>query len=204
MVPSDGKTKRGLPSSFSINVPKTITAAPVQLGEYLDDEPPRPPALPPPPPPAEPENRVVQFPRQEQVTSEAAPVRPAALPEPPRVPIPAAPPPPAEALPENARLQDFLPGKKQTRKQVNMNPETLQMVDELVDQICEQCVQGDVKASELFHALVSTLYEAREHLDFSQVKPRGKWGSPTAKAFPVSLKNAFRTAIAHAYSPAKR
>lgn len=85
-----------------------------------------------------------------------------------------------------------------------MNPETLQMVDELVDQLCEQCVQGDVKASELFHALVSTLYEAREHLDVSQVKPRGKWGSPTAKAFPVSLKNAFRAAVALAHSPAKR
>ena len=93
-------------------------------------------------------------------------------------------------------LHDFLPGKKQSRKQVNMNPETLQMVDELIDQICTQCVQSDVKGSELFHALVSTLYEAREYLDFSQVKPRGKWGSPTAKAFPVSLKNAFRTAIA--------
>ena len=79
-----------------------------------------------------------------------------------------------------------------------------QLAPLLVDQICEQCVQGDVKASELFHALVSTLYEAREHLDFSQVKPRGKWGSPTAKAFPVSLKNSFRSAIAQGHSPNKR
>ena len=56
-------------------------------------------------------------------------------------------------------------------------------------------VQKDAKASEMFHALVSVLHESRELLDFSEVQPRGKWGSPTARAFPVSLKNAFRGAI---------
>lgn len=198
---ADNKPKRGLPSSFQINVPAAMIAAPVQLGEYLDDEQrpsPRiaptaaPVAAPQPTPPSEAqteaESRVVHFPRPEPVVPTTAI---ASVEEPPAI----------ETVPQ---LHDFQPAKKQTRKQVNMNPETLQMVDELVDQICEQCVQGDVKASELFHALVSTLYEAREHLDFSQVKPRGKWGSPTAKAFPVSLKNAFRAAVALALTPSKR
>jgi hypothetical protein len=186
-----------------------MISAPVQLGEYLDDEQlsvsrvvERPatvvaaaPIAAPVPVPTrtarpDPESRVVHFPRPEPASPPIAerPVAPEAPLEP-------------EAFPQ---LHEFQPAKKQTRKQVNMNPETLQMVEELVDQICEQCVQRDVKASELFHALVSTLYEAREHLDFSQVKPRGKWGSPTAKAFPVSLKNAFRAAVALAHAPTKR
>jgi hypothetical protein len=180
---ADNKPKRGLPESFQINVPSAVAAAPVRLSEYLDED----LALPPSPRPArptekpEPEHRVVQFPRQEAAVSMPAP--PASH----------------QVLPsddDSQTLHDFQPTKKQSRKQVNMNPETLGMVDDLLDQICTQCVQGDVKASELFHALVSTLYEAREFLDFSQVKPRGKWGSPTAKSFPVSLKIAFRTAIA--------
>jgi hypothetical protein len=86
--------------------------------------------------------------------------------------------------------------RKPPRKQLNMNPETLRMVDELLVQIQTYTRQKDTKASEMFHALVSALYEARDSLDFSDVRPRGKWGSPTARAFPVSLKNAFRSAIA--------
>jgi len=43
---------------------------------------------------------------------------------------------------------------------------------------------------------VLALYEAREHLDFSNVQPRGRWGTPTASALPIALKNAFQTAIA--------
>jgi hypothetical protein len=82
------------------------------------------------------------------------------------------------------------------RKQVNMNPETLRMVDELLEYIQTYSGQKDTKASEIFHALIAALYEARELLDFSNVPPRGRWGSPTARAFPVALKNAFGAAIA--------
>lgn len=194
MAPSDNRARRGLPASFQLSVSQPVASTPVRLGEYLDDDDPPPPAVPGPPapmpPPGDPDLRVVPLPRPE--TPVPLPAAEAAAPA-------------AEPPPPSGRLEEFpQPPKKQSRKQVNMNPETLQMVDELVDRLCEQCVQGDVKASELFHALVSTLYEAREHLDVAQVKPRGKWGSPTAKAFPVSLKNAFRAAIALAHSPAKR
>jgi hypothetical protein len=104
------------------------------------------------------------------------------------------PPAPAEIEPDTepapARNRKIPP-----RKQVNMNPETLRMVDELLQRIQTYSVQKDAKASEMFHALVSVLYESRELLDLTDVQPRGKWGSPTARAFPVSLKNAFRGAI---------
>jgi hypothetical protein len=85
------------------------------------------------------------------------------------------------------------------RKQVNMSPETLQMVDELLDYVRTYSAQTDTRASELFHALVLSLYEAREQLDLSKVPPRGRWGTPTASAFPVALKNAIQMAIIQDY-----
>ena len=82
------------------------------------------------------------------------------------------------------------------RKQVNMTPETLRMVDELLTQVRTYSMEKDIRNSELFHALVLCVYEARGNLDLSGVPPRGRWGSPTAAALPVALKNAFQDAVA--------
>jgi hypothetical protein len=180
---------RGLPPSFQLDVPREALAGPVQLGDYLDEEvrpavAPRPAAFSPPvrdlrPPPftREPQ-KIVQMRRD---------VQPAPAPQPPAAD--------AEEDPEGEAAA-WRPSKNPPRKQVNMNPETLRMMEELLTQIQNYSGQKDAKASEMFHALVSALYEARELLDFNDVQPRGKWGSPTARAFPVSLKNAFRRAIA--------
>ena len=86
--------------------------------------------------------------------------------------------------------------RRVSRKQLNLNPETLRMVDELLHHIQTQSVQKDAKASEMFHALVAALYDSREFLTLADVPPRGRWGTPTAFAFPVALKNAFQSAIA--------
>ena len=55
--------------------------------------------------------------------------------------------------------------------------------------------QRDAKANELFHAAILLLYEVRGELDLHQVPKRGKWGTPTARAFPVALKSAFLEAV---------
>lgn len=86
------------------------------------------------------------------------------------------------------------------RKQVNMTAETLRMVDELLTHLRQYSQERDVRASELFHALVLAVWEVREQLDLSPVQPRGKWGSPTAMALPVALKNSFQKAIVRARS----
>ena len=80
-----------------------------------------------------------------------------------------------------------------------MTPETLRMLEELIDHVQTYSMQRDAKGSEVFLALVLSLYEAREHLDLSEVPARGRWGTPTAQAFPISLKNAFQEAIATAH-----
>jgi hypothetical protein len=84
-----------------------------------------------------------------------------------------------------------------------MTPETLRMVDEILNYVQTYSVQKDTKASELFHALVLALYEARDYLDLSRIQPRGRWGTPTAGAFPIAIKNSIQAAIAARYSGEK-
>ena len=82
------------------------------------------------------------------------------------------------------------------RKQFNMTPGTLRMIDELLSHIRTNSAERDVRASELIHALVLAVHEVRPFLDLSHVPARGKWGSATAAGLPVALKDAFQQAIA--------
>jgi hypothetical protein len=82
------------------------------------------------------------------------------------------------------------------RKQFNMTPETMRMIDELLSHIRTHSAERDVRASELIHALVLAVHEVRPYLDLSHVPPRGKWGSATAAELPVALKDAFQQAVA--------
>lgn len=166
---------RGLPDNFGL---KVAAEAPVQLGDYLDDEvePVRPRPAP-----------VVTLPVREEprvLREEPRPLRP--LPEPP----------------PRTMFRPQVVNKPPPRKQVNMNPQTLRMVEELLDYVQAYGGQNDTKASELFEALVLMLYEAREQLDLSRVPPRGRWGTPTARAFPTALKNAFQAAVARQFGTA--
>ena len=73
------------------------------------------------------------------------------------------------------------------RKQFNMTLETMRMIDELLSHIRTNSAERDVRASELIHALVLAVHEARPYLDLSHVPPRGKWGSASAAELPVAL-----------------
>ena len=163
--------KRGLPESFSLDVPESAIHRPVELGDYLDEEN-TPPA----------KKRTREEPGRNVVEMGEALSRSSPQPQ------------PRKALPKPRRLTTTV-----LRKQVNMNPETLQMVDELLEYVRTYSPQRDIRASELFHALVLSLHESRAELDVSEIPPRGRWGTPTAQAFPVGLKNAFRKAIVEDY-----
>ncbi len=172
--------KRGLPESFSLDVPESATGGPVELGDYLDEEsPPQPTRR----AREDPGRNVVEMPLKER-GEERREALARSYPQ-PQV---------RKAPPKPRRLTTTV-----LRKQVNMNPETLQMVDELLEYVRTYSPQRDVRASELFHALVLSLHEARGDLDVSEIPPRGRWGTPTAQAFPVGLKNAFRKAIVEDY-----
>ena len=171
------KKGRGLPPSFQLDVARAAVDRPVQLGDYLDEE-----TTPVQPAPVTPEALALDIRRvgrgEVGISSISAPATQTRLrPRPP--------------MPKLTRLPTTVP-----RKQVNMTPETLRMVDEILNYVRTYSIQKDTKASELFHALVLALYESRDYLDFSRVQPRGRWGTPTAAAFPIAIKNAIQAAIA--------
>jgi hypothetical protein len=172
--------KRGLPDSFSLDVPESAIHRPVELGDYLDEE-----NTPPPKKKTreEPGRNVVEMPLKER-GEERREALARSTPQPQVRKVP----------PKPRRLTTTV-----LRKQVNMNPETLQMVDELLEYVRTYSPQRDVRASELFHALVLSIYESRAELDVSEIPPRGRWGTPTAQAFPVALKNAFKKAVVEDY-----
>ena len=188
------KTNRGLPPSFTLDIPDPTPDAPVQLGDYLDEVDVAKPVVPRPAPA-----------RREDPSPKVVEMRRPAERAPAETPAPPAPPTAADAnepKPGMSRRRRKLKGP--ARKQINASPETLRMIEELIDHVQTYSVQKDAKASEVFHALTLALYEAREFLDLSDVPARGRWGTPTAKAFPIMLKNAFQDAIATATRKARR
>lgn len=205
------KFKPGIPDGFSLNV------EPVRdLGDYLDEPSPSPQRRPKPqaveggegravpvatrPEPVTPPVKRPTFEAQppQAVAQSRVPERsPTVLPE-ERV-IPQAPPVPVEREP--AVNEDRLPKPKAPRREISMTPETLRMSDELLEVIRSGSGQRDTKANELFHALVLLVHEAMDELDPHAIPKRGRWGSPTARAYPQELKNAFLRALARKHGP---
>lgn len=184
------KPTRGLPESFRLEVSKEAMRGPVQLGTYDDEF-------------TEPATRSTVSPAPQIVRQSPAVAEARRIPSPTaslaatRV-MSSSPPPdaPSEAVePVSSPPAGGRHFRRVSRKQLNLTPETLRMIDELIDQMKHQSVQKDLKGSEMFQALVAALYDAREYIDMGSVPPRGRWGTPTANAFPVALKNAFHDAI---------
>ena len=178
------KENRGLPPDFDLKLP---TDKPVDLGDYLDEE----------------EAHSNSGPARHADPAAAAAYQPAPVPPLPSIPPPPvpAPAPIAQPLPQpNYLTRQQLRPTAVPRKQLNGTPETMRMLDELLMQIRQQSIEKDVRTSEVFHAMVLCIYEARAYLDLSAIPPRGRWGSPTAASLPVALKNAFKDAIARTAS----
>jgi hypothetical protein len=170
------KESRGLPPDFDLKLP---TDKPVELGDYLDEEAAQSSSGP---------HMDPHLPATYQQSPLPA-VPSGSMPAPSPVLI-------SQPFPQRGYLsrQQLRPGAV-PRKQLNATPETMRMLDELLIQIRQQSMEKDVRTSELFHAMVLCVYEARTFLDLSAIPPRGRWGSPTAASLPVALKNAFMDAI---------
>jgi len=195
------KGHRGLPPDFSLDIPDR--PKPVELNDYLDEVEARPvrqqparqqpepqrskpePESQAPSPAPPPESKVVEMPRQQGEPAS----KPAAKQE--------------QDEPRPKAKKRRTP-KPPPRRQINMSPETQRMVDELIDYVQTYGVQKDAKGSEVFHGLVLALYESLEHVDLSNVPARGRWGTPTAQAFPINLKSAFKAAIAESFNRKNR
>ncbi len=206
------KNKPGLPEGFELNLD-----GPVQLGDYLDEDfsentarvvaakrarieqPP-----------------VIQERHPEPIVPPPSPTTPApraqVISSPVSAPLPQPPPAPLSQQPRNDSVLDLGEARRSRslgrapnfrrpeRVQLNMRPETVKMFNEIVEFVQRYSLQNDAKASEIFDAVINVLHESKEELSFGDVPRRGKWGTPTAKAFPTSLGNAFARAIANRYT----
>jgi hypothetical protein len=186
------KNRPGLPEGFEINLD-----SPSKLGDYLDEE--------------DFSGNAARVIAAKRATAPPPQVQKAA-PEP--VPAPMARPSVAEHPIPQVRNEAVLdldaarrrsapkaaPFRRPERMQFNMRPETVKTFNEIVEFVQRYSLQNDAKASEIFDAVISILHDAKEEMAFNDVPRRGKWGTPTARAFPTSLGNAFARAIASRYA----
>ena len=108
---------------------------------------------------------------------------------------------PANTVPEYTEPQREERGGKEKapRREISMTPEALRMSDELLEVIRNGSGQRDTKANELMHALVLLAYDVIDNIDPHTIPKRGQWGTPTARAYPFELKNAFLRALLEKY-----
>jgi hypothetical protein len=214
------KFRPGIPDSFTLNV------EPVRdLGDYLDEPSPTPQRKAKPQAPPEEAARGGETPPAPEAQVGRIETPPAAPPAaPPHVPrtmtvgaiieadvVPPPERPATSALPQvqaprpAPRVQtppvneDVAPKPKAPRREISMTPETLRMSDELLAVIRSGSGQRDTKANELFHALVLLVHEVMDEIDPHSIPKRGRWGTPTARAYPLELKNAFLKALLEKY-----
>src|SRR5262249_28389821 len=93
---------------------------------------------------------------------------------------------PGRAVPREAQVPPakVLPIRKPLRKQLNLSPQGEEMLDEIVEYVRTFSGQSDARVSEVFQAIVTLLFSAKDDLDLSALPKRGAWGSVTAKNFP--------------------
>ena len=84
------------------------------------------------------------------------------------------------------------------RTRLNVSHEARERLSKIVGYMRQFGPEDDIRASEVLEATILALYEAREHLDLSNVRRRGKWGSPTHKMFPIALAESVSKGIASA------
>ena len=207
------KPTRGLPSSFSLGAKREDLDAPVDIGDFLDEDlapAPRPkaPAVEPEPeqaavgegteeavPPASAE-RIVEV-----VPARPAPVEPVALQEDPqprqqfRAFEPEHEPPPQASPPQRRSAP-----AARDRIQINLSPEGRAAHDAVMEHFRRFCPrEPNTKHNEVYQSLMIALSEALRHYDLSMVPRRGGWGSATHRSFVASLKGAAVKALGKHY-----
>lgn len=96
---------------------------------------------------------------------------------------------------ESAVNDDWVPKPKAPRREISMTPEAFRMSEELLEVIRSGSGQRDTAAKELVHALILLAHDVIDEIDPHSIPKRGRWGTPTARAYPLELKNAILKAV---------
>ena len=82
------------------------------------------------------------------------------------------------------------------RTRINIRKDGRQRLSNLQEHMAKFGPEPDIRLSEIIESLILALYESRQHLDMSNVRRRGKFGSTSHKNFPVTLAESVSRAIA--------
>ncbi len=82
------------------------------------------------------------------------------------------------------------------RTRINITMDRRTRLGKIVDHMAKFGPEPDVRASEVVEALILALYDHREHLDMSNVRRRGRYGSASHKNFPIALAESVAEAMA--------
>ncbi len=164
------KRKAGVPDGFKFEVDK-----PIRAGDYLDeiDVPPSKRSIPKP----------VVAPQ---------PVTPKPIEAPNGAVVDA----PSEAPETETRARGEQ--RKPKRARLNVSMEGQKRLSALVSRMRRLGPEPTLAASEILEGLILAAYDAQEHLDLSNVRQRGKYGSPSHKNFPVAIAESLTRAIKEA------
>lgn len=166
-------SSRGLPADFSLDLPDD---APVQIGDFLDEE------------PSFAAHQPVRQRFAEQVSS-PRPIeqrlQPEVVRESPRVSVDR-----ESVKPVQRKNQPSV-----IRYQLNLSPRAKVMLEDLVEHVRTFSPESDARTSEVFQGIMTLLHNAKEELELAELPRRGAWGSVTAKNFPNGLSEAFEKAI---------
>lgn len=165
------KPARGLPDDFILDLPDE---GPVQIGDFLDEEPPAP---------------IARKQQRVQAPTDRTPTPSQFRPEIVRN---------EEEVGERESPRPVLRAAKHAsiiRYQLNLTPKSKSMFDELIAYVQTYSPQDDASASEVFQGVLTVLHNAMGELELSELPGRGAWGSVTAKNFPGALSESFERAI---------
>ncbi len=142
--------------------------APIRVGDYLEET-----ARPSSPPKADPPPRKKKAAPSKNATGKRAE---------------------APAKPSSSTAVAAIPSSS-GRTRLNITEEQRDKLDEIVQEMKKVGPERHLKASEIVDALVSVLHDAREHLDMSMVRRRGKFGTQQHRMYRDALAESIRLTI---------
>jgi len=186
--------KAGLPDDFDLKVSREeLVQGPARLPGYLDRTGVKLAPI---------VEEAEEVAAQERV-SESKVVEPQVIPPTAKVVVAAKPESAPGAIRAEEKQKSFQPPVKVKRLQINLTSDAQLIVEELVEQICQQSPEKGVNYNDVIQGLIIKLYESRSEIDVSQLPLRGRWGSPTARSFAKEMSSVFGKAIKNNESQAE-
>lgn len=81
------------------------------------------------------------------------------------------------------------------RARLNVSEEGRERLRDVVDWVREYGPEPDVKASEVLEAAITVIHEARDRLDLSNMRRRGKFGSTSHQVYRAALADSLKRAV---------